>query len=190
MLYIRAGCQFTGYYSPELKSSGIIRWGNMNYERLDCFRTTKCSYLFSCLILDFCPEMIRKQYRTVDEPIRFSAGHTSVVPGQWSVSTKKSTVKSRRPWLNLHQILSCGCNKTSQNMLPLALGGLMWMCLQKEGTFPAADIQNVIRQKSEQRLDRGRGFMSCNCLDHSVLHASWYCSLHSDVHQAQCGQFF
>lgn len=103
---------------------------------------------------------------------------------------EKSTVKSRRPWLNLHQILSCGCNKTSQNMLPLALGGLMWMCLQKEGTFPAADIQNVIRQKSEQRLDRGRGFMSCNCLDHSVLHASWYCSLHSDVHQAQCGQFF
>lgn len=33
--------------------------------------------------------MIRKQYRTVDEPIRFSAGHTSVVPGQWSVSKKK-----------------------------------------------------------------------------------------------------
>lgn len=54
-LSIQAGCQFTGYYSPELKSLGIIRWGNMNYERLDCFRTIKCSYLLSCLMLTFCP---------------------------------------------------------------------------------------------------------------------------------------
>lgn len=115
-LSIQAGCQFTGYYSPELKSLGTIRWGNMNYERLDCFRTRKCSYLLSCLMLTFCPEMIRKQYCTVDESIRCQQAIPVLCAGN-GVFQRKSTVKSRRPWLNLHQILSCGCNKTSQNIL-------------------------------------------------------------------------
>lgn len=62
LLYIQTGSQSTGYYSPELKSLGIIQWWNMNSERSDCFRTT---FFLSC----FCPEMIWKGHYTASDLI-------------------------------------------------------------------------------------------------------------------------